>query len=47
MDAKYTEYINRIFKWSAYRNIQKQIKRDEMDPNLKEMRRIASHFGDP
>ena len=27
--------------------MQKQIKREEMDPNLNEMRKIAFHFGNP
>jgi dihydrofolate synthase/folylpolyglutamate synthase len=40
------EYINRIFRWSMYRE-RALIQRKDMDDNLFEMRKLANSFGNP
>lgn len=49
IDEKYQHYIQRIFKWSIYRNhsTNAMIRREDMDPALIEMRRLAAYFGNP
>ena len=48
IDERYEHYIQRIFKWSMYRNNKiSMIKREDMDPALIEMRRLAAYFGNP
>jgi dihydrofolate synthase/folylpolyglutamate synthase len=47
VNNKYMEYVNRIFRWSMFRGEKSHIHRLEMDDSLVEMRKLASHFGDP
>ena len=46
LNNNYMEYVNRIFRWSMYRERQ-LIQRKDMDDNLTEMRKLAESFGNP
>ena len=46
LNNKYMEYVNRIFRWSMFRE-RSLIQRKDIDENLVEMHKLAEHFGNP
>ena len=46
LNNRYMEYVDRIFRWSTFRQ-NGLIQRKDIDDNLVEMRRLAECFGNP
>ena len=47
LDKQYADCVNKIFSWSHFRELKQQIRRQDLDPALSEMRRLSAAFDFP